>query len=56
MDDIRNVLILAAAIVLAGILSGGFYSISAGQAGVNVVNRFTGTVWHCFGRCEKYSE
>lgn len=40
--------ILAIAIVIAGALSGGVYSVSArGNAGIAVINRFTGSTWGC---------
>ncbi len=39
---------LAAAIVIAGLLSGGIYSATGTGNGFGlVVNRFTGTVWTC---------
>lgn len=40
--------ILAAALVLAGFLSGGIYTASGGGNGASiVVNRFTGAGWYC---------
>ena len=43
-----RLIILAIAIVIAGALSGGLYSISGTGNGMSmVINRFTGTVWNC---------
>lgn len=39
---------LAIAIVIAGFLNGGVYSMATGpNDGLMVVNRFTGSVWTC---------
>ncbi len=44
--------ILAVALVLAGFLSGGIYTVTgAGNSGI-IVNRFTGNAWDCFGLCK----
>jgi hypothetical protein len=43
-----RLLMLAIAIVIAGALSGGVYSIAGSGTGNSVViNRFTGKVWTC---------
>jgi hypothetical protein len=49
-----RVIVLAVAIALAGFVSGGIYTASSNGAsgGVTIMNRFTGTVWSCFGSCE----
>ena len=40
--------IFAIAIVLAGFLSGGVYSVAdSGNTGAVIVNRFTGNGWYC---------
>lgn len=40
--------ILAAALVVAGFLSGGLYTVAGqGTGGALVVNRFTGNGWYC---------
>ncbi|MGY3075350.1 hypothetical protein ACVWZZ_001721 [Bradyrhizobium sp. LM6.10] len=40
--------VLAGAIVLAGFLSGGVYSVTGGERGNStIINRFTGSVWGC---------
>jgi hypothetical protein len=39
--------ILAIAIVIAGSLSGGFYSVTGMGNGSAVINRFTGSTWAC---------
>jgi hypothetical protein len=47
--------ILAAAILIAGVFSGGLYSTaSMGTYGSIVLNRFTGDAWQCgIGSCVK---
>jgi hypothetical protein len=43
-----RIFILAIAIVAAGALSGGFYSVTTmGNTGATVINRFTGDAWVC---------
>ena len=39
--------ILAAAILLAGFLSGGIYTVAGTQGSTTIVNRFTGKAWFC---------
>lgn len=53
MENHRYLTVICAAIVIAGFLSGGIYSISAsGQGTAYVANRFTGKVWYCYsGAC-----
>ena len=47
--------ILAIAIMIAGVLSGGVYSVSGSTTtGAVVVDRFTGTVWSCSGNCAQW--
>jgi hypothetical protein len=48
--------ILAIAIVIAGALSGGFYSVSNNATGPTIINRLTGTIWDCTAAgCERVS-
>ncbi|MGH2198718.1 hypothetical protein ACQ1Z2_14315 [Enterococcus faecalis] len=50
-----RIYVLAAAIVLAGFLSGGVYSVTGtGNSGM-IVNRFTGSAWSCFSDCRVLS-
>lgn len=39
--------ILAAALALAGFLSGGIYTVTGSLGNAVVINRFTGSVWYC---------
>jgi hypothetical protein len=39
--------VLAIAIVIAGALSGGVYSVSGANGSAHIVNRFTGSTWYC---------
>ena len=46
--------ILAIAIVIAGALSGGFYSVSNSSTGPTIINRFTDSMWDCTAAgCER---
>lgn len=48
MDQTKATLILAGAIVVAGLLAGGVYEASSGgNSNVFVVNKYTGTVSYC---------
>lgn len=45
--------IIALAIVIAGLLSGGVYSVSSsGLSTAIIINRFTGAAWSCSVVCE----
>ena len=46
--------VLGAAILLAGLLSGGVYSVSGSGSGTAIViNKFTGAVWSCGYQCTR---
>ncbi len=47
MSD-RAAYVLAGAIVLAGLLSGGIYDMQTGPVGNFMANRFTGSFYGCF--------
>ena len=50
-DTIRAAWIVAAALVIAGLMSGGRYAVSgAGQGNAIVVDRLTGSAWNCWSR------
>jgi hypothetical protein len=42
-----RIYILAAAIALAGALSGGLYSVSGSMGNAVMINRLTGSMWMC---------
>ncbi len=45
--------IIALALAIAGLLSGGIYSVSSsGLSTAIVINRFTGAAWSCSVTCE----
>ncbi|GEM_PF-3918948 len=47
--------VLAAGIIVAGLLSGGIFTVQAGSSGsIIIMNRFLGTITlcHSFGGCE----
>jgi hypothetical protein len=49
-----RLIILAVAVAIAGVLSGGIYAVSgAGAPNAFVVNRFTGSVWICSYNCQQ---
>ena len=47
MTSMANTLILAAAIVIAGFLAGGRYSVSGTPSGAFLVDKFTGATTFC---------
>ena len=42
-----RIYVLTIAIVISGMLSGGIYSVSAGNGTALIINRFTGGGWYC---------